>query len=103
MHVKKFLPKLIAQAEQSDINSRHAAAIVINGKPVAWAMNELKGLNSFRAEVAVIYKYLIMKGEYELAKSQYHLWRGRSIRQCQKSASIENPVKCDFSGNPSCI
>lgn len=96
MHVKKFLPKLISQARQSDIDCKHAAVIVVNGKPIVWAMNELKGLSSFHAEVAVVYKYLMQRGEYALAKSQYRLWSSGRIRQWQKLPVNKDPIKCNL-------
>lgn len=69
----KFLPKLINHAKQSTVNHQHAAVLIYNGDPVAWGVNNIKGNKTYHAEVEVIYRFLLNRGNDKrfLCKKQY--------------------------------
>lgn len=88
----RYIIPLRDVATKSQIELRHAAGIV-HGSQLIHAHNEVKGGQTFHAELAVIYKYLCSIGEIGLAKMQYNLWLGGKLPRWQKRSIREDHVK----------
>jgi hypothetical protein len=61
-------------AKKSNVSSQHAACIIYNGNPVAWAHNQVKGSKSYHAELSAVRQFLLQRGYVSAAKLQNILW-----------------------------
>jgi hypothetical protein len=89
--ILKILPKLIDTSEKSIITHQHAAVLLINGNPIAWDFNSIKGKRPLHAEVAVIRQYLISRGLIGWVRQQCSL-RGSRKQKREKVAQEYFPI-----------
>lgn len=58
MKINNFLNRLISVSKQSVNVHKHAAVLLLNGKPIIYNFNSIQGIKSIHAEIAVIRNYL---------------------------------------------
>ena len=76
----KHLFKLPLIAAKSHVNHKHAAVIIINGKPVSYGFNSIRGGRTEHAECAALRSYLISRGFLGWFKEQRILRRRAKLK-----------------------
>jgi hypothetical protein len=81
--ISKWIPNIIEKASTSNINHKHAAMILLNGSPMAYGINDMRGVTPYHAESSVIRSYLISCGMLGWVKTQRILWGTRQRKQAK--------------------
>ena len=73
---KAIASKLCDIAKTSQINNKHAAAVLINGKPVAYGVNCFRGTSNYHAECDALRCFFNLHNFRCFEKSNYCSLRG---------------------------